>query len=203
MVEAARINLNAKADNDVLTMFTRLKDQPQLRFEPKEAEPLPYYRFIVPSTMLKARNLAFSGMVSTVNTAVCASVQAAWITAFLDGKLDRVAKSPEEIQEEIMLHTQWVKWRFPCGYGASLPDFVFEGLPYVNMLMKDLSLNLYRKRSWMKELTEAYTPPDFAGMWDEWVGKHPVKDWDRIALESELLKFPKPSFVHVLLAMRT
>ncbi|KAJ4395879.1 hypothetical protein N0V93_000093 [Gnomoniopsis smithogilvyi] len=176
LADADRIKLNAKADNDVLTMFPRLKDQPQLRFEPKDAEPLRYYRFIVPSTMVKARNLAYSGMVSTVNTAVCASVQAAWITAFLDDKLDRVAESPDEIKDEIMLHTQWGKWRFPCGYGASLPDFVFEGLPYVNMLMKDMGLNTYRKKSWVKELTEAYTPYDFAGMWDEWVGKHPIKE---------------------------
>lgn len=173
---ADRIKLNSKADNDVLTLFPRLKDQPELRFEPKQAEPLRYYRFIVPSTMLKSRNLAFSGMVSTVNTAVCASVQAAWIAAFLDGKLDRVASSPDEIKDEIMLHTQWGKWRFPCGYGASLPDFVFEGLPYVNMLMKDMGLNMYRKKSWVKELTEAYTPFDFAGMWDEWVRQHPVKE---------------------------
>ncbi|KAJ4423606.1 hypothetical protein N0V82_001774 [Gnomoniopsis sp. IMI 355080] len=176
VAEADRIKLNTKADSDVLTMFPRLKDQPKLAFEPKEAEPLRYYRFIVPSTMVSARNLAYSGMVSTVNTAVCASVQAAWIAAFLDGKLDRVAESPDEIKDEIMLHTQWGKWRFPCGYGASLPDFVFEGLPYTNMLMKDMDLNPYRKKSWVKELTEAYTPHDFAGMWDEWVGKHPVKE---------------------------
>lgn len=173
--DAERIKLNTKADNDVLTMFPRLKTQPELQFEPKEAEPLRYYRFMVPSTMLKSRNLAFSGMVSTVGTSVCAAMQAAWIVAFLDGKLDRVAASPDEVKDEIMLHTQWGKWRFPCGYGASLPDFVFEGLPYINMLMKDLGLKTHRKTSLVKELLEPYTPPDFAGVWDEWVAHHPVK----------------------------
>ncbi|KKY37716.1 putative flavin-binding monooxygenase-like protein [Diaporthe ampelina] len=114
-VESERLKLNAQADSDVLTMFPRLQDQPQLRFQPKEADPLRYYRFIVPSTMLKSRNLAFAGMVSTVSTAVCATVQAAWIAAFLDGKLDRIAETPEEVTQEIMLHTQWGKWRYPCG----------------------------------------------------------------------------------------
>lgn len=175
LVEADRLKLNAKADSDVLTMFPRLQDQPQLRFQPKEADPLRYYRFIVPSTMLKSRNLAFAGMVSTVSTAVCATVQAAWIAAFLDDKLDRIAETPEEITQEIMLHTQWGKWRYPCGYGASLPDFVFEGLPYANMLMRDMGLRTHRKTSWVKELLEPYTPPDFASILDEWVDSHPAK----------------------------
>lgn len=175
LVESDRIKLNAKADADVLTMFPRLKDQPQLRFQPKETDPLRYYRFIVPSTMLESKNLAFAGMVSTVSTAVCAAVQAAWISAFLDGKLDRIAETPEEVTQEIMLHTQWGKWRYPCGYGASLPDFVFEGLPYVNMLMRDMGINTHRKKSFFKELTEPYTPPDFAGILDEWVSGHPAK----------------------------
>lgn len=175
LVESDRIKLNAKADGDVLAMFPRLGDQPQLRFQPKEGDPLRYYRFIVPSTMLESRNLAFAGMVSTVSTATCAAVQAAWISAFLDGKLDRIAQTPEEITQEIMLHTQWGKWRYPCGYGASLPDFVFEGLPYVNMLMRDMNINTRRKKSFLKELIEPYAPPDFAGMLDEWVTSHPVK----------------------------
>lgn len=175
LVEADRLKLNAKADTDVLAMFPRLKDQPELRFKPKEADPLRYYRFMVPSTMLESRNLAFAGMVSTVSTAICATVQAAWIAAFLDGKLDRIAETPEEATQEIMLHTQWGKWRYPCGYGASLPDFVFDGLPYVNMLMKDMSINTRRKRGVLKELISPYAPPDFAGILDEWVGSHPVK----------------------------
>lgn len=174
-VEADRLKLNAKADNDVLTMFPGLKDQPALRFKPKEADPLRYYRFIVPSTMLQARNLAFAGMVSSVNTAMCATAQAAWIAAFLDGRLDRVAETPEDIKDEIMLHTQWGKWRFPCGYGASLPDFVFEGLPYVNLLMNDMGLKTHRKPTFLKEITEAYTPADMAGILDEWAASHPTK----------------------------
>lgn len=42
------IGLNDKADNDVLRMFPRLRDQPDLRFEPKKVEPLRLYRFMVP-----------------------------------------------------------------------------------------------------------------------------------------------------------
>lgn len=175
-VEADRLKLNAQADHDVLAMFPALKDQPALRFAPKEAaDPLRYYRFMVPSTLLQARNLAFAGMVSSVNTAMCATAQAAWIAAFLDGRLDRLADSPEAVRDEIMLHTQWGRWRFPCGYGASLPDFVFEGLPYVDLLMNDMGLETHRKPSFWKEITEAYTPADMAGILDEWAASHPTK----------------------------
>lgn len=175
---ADRIKLNARADADVLGMFPRLRDQPTLRFTPKaDAEPLRYYRFMVPPAMLASRNLAFAGMVSTVSTAICATVQAAWIAAFLDGKLDRVAEGPDDeaTTREIMLHTQWGKWRYPCGYGASLPDFVFDSLPYANMLMRDMSIETRRKRGLLSELLSPYAPPDFAGILDEWMASHPVK----------------------------
>lgn len=162
------------ADTDILTMFPRLRHQPQLRFQPKQGEPLRYYRFMVPPAMLEARNLAFCGMISTVSTAISATVQAAWVIAFLDGKLDRIAESPQAAAQEIMLHTQWGKWRYPCGYGASLPDLVFEGLSYANMLMKDMGLNVCRKKSWFRDLFEPHTPPDFAGILEEWEGRHAV-----------------------------
>jgi hypothetical protein len=70
-----------------------------------------------------------------------------------------------------MLHTQWGKWRYPCGYGADLPDLVFEGLPYCNMLMRDLGLKTHRKPSRFQELTSPYLPADFCGLVEEWKSK--------------------------------
>ncbi|WYZ44122.1 hypothetical protein EsH8_VII_000558 [Colletotrichum jinshuiense] len=170
--EAEKQVLNQDADSKVLSLYPRLKNQPELNIEPKEADPLRYYRFIVPSTMMDSRNLAFAGMISSVSTSVCATIQGHWIAAFLNGKLDRIPASEQEITDEIMLHTQWGKWRYPCGYGASLPDFVFEGLPYVNMLMKDLGLKTHRKPSSFQELTSPYLPADFRGLVDEWKETH-------------------------------
>jgi cation diffusion facilitator CzcD-associated flavoprotein CzcO len=164
--------LDQDADTKVLSLYPRLAEQPKLRFQPKEANPLRYYRFMVPSTMVSSRNLAFAGMISTVSTAVCATIQGHWIAAFLGGKLDRLPTSEQEITDEIMLHTQWGKWRYPCGYGADLPDFVFEGLPYVNMLMKDLGVKTHRKSSRFQELTSPYLPADFRGLVEEWEASH-------------------------------
>lgn len=164
--------LNQEADKKVLSLFPRLKNQPKLRFEPKDMDPLRYYRFMVPASMVGSRSLAFAGMVSSVSTSVVATIQGQWISAYLDGKLDRLPTSMGEITDEIMLHTQWGKWRFPCGYGASLPDFVFEGLAYSNLLMRDLGLGINRKASWLSELTSPYLPRDFVGLVEEWKDIH-------------------------------
>lgn len=160
-----------EADLEILRRFPRLEDQPALNFKPKN-DPFRLYRFIVPPTRINDRNIAFSGLVSSVSTACTAYAQALWISAFLDGRLDRLAKTDDEVIREVMLHTQWGRWRYPTGYGASLPDFAFDSIPYVDMLVNDLGLSARRKSSLFKELTEPYEPRDYAKLVDEWAAKH-------------------------------
>ncbi|KAH7229924.1 putative dimethylaniline monooxygenase [Fusarium oxysporum] len=161
--------LNSEFDARVKKHFPQLKQQPKLRSPPRPyAEPLRNYRFIVPPAFLGKRNIAFAGMISSVTTAVCASMQGVWISAYFDNKLVRESKSQEDITNEVMMHTQWGKWRYPAGYGASLPDFVFEGVPYVDMLLKDLGIRNRRKPSFYAELTSPYTPQDYNGVMDEY-----------------------------------
>ncbi|KAH7080402.1 hypothetical protein BKA63DRAFT_600745 [Paraphoma chrysanthemicola] len=169
-------NLSLEYDSKVLSQYPILAKQPILPSQQpkKNNEPLRYYRFMVPSAMMSKRNFAFAGMISSVSTAICASTQGLWITAFFDGKLEREATSQEQITREIMLHTQWGKWRYPCGYGASLPDFVFEGIPYVDMLLRDVGIQNKRKASFLKELVSPYTPEDYNGVLDEYKAKHGI-----------------------------
>jgi hypothetical protein len=168
--------LGLEYDSKVLERFPILKNQPVLRSKPKTAaEPLRYYRFMVPPAMVQKRNFAFAGMISSVSTAICASTQGLWITAFFDGNLEREAKSQQEITREVMLHTQWGKWRYPCGYGASLPDFVFEGIPYADMLLKDIGVQNKRKASLLRELISPYTPKDYDGVLEEYGQKNQHK----------------------------
>ncbi|KAH6689892.1 putative dimethylaniline monooxygenase [Plectosphaerella plurivora] len=166
--------LRTKANDDVLSMFPRLRDQPKLRFEQKTTEPLRLYRFMVPSGLVFDRTLAFAGAISSVSTSSCATVQGHWIAAYLANALDRMPSSRQEITDEIMLHTQWGRWRYPCGYGASLPDFVFEGVPYMDLLLRDMGLSNRRKGGWFKELTSPYMPRDFRGLVEEWKAGHDV-----------------------------
>jgi thioredoxin reductase len=166
--EDEMLQLNKAADEKVLSMFPRLRDQPTLQSEPKKEDPYRMHRFMVPPTRVFSEDLAFAGMVSTVSTAICASIQGLWISAFLDGKLHRVPQTNEEVTEEVMLHTQWGKWRFPCGYGAVLPDLVFEVLPYFDLMLRDLGIKNNRKSGWVSEMLTPYEPETYAGLVDEW-----------------------------------
>lgn len=158
------------ADKEILERFPILQNQPVLRYERNpNSEPMRYYRFIVPPSHVARRNIAFAGMVSTVSTACFANAQALWISAYFDGKLAREAKSQDEVLKEVYLHTQFVKWRYPCGYGDSLPDFAFEALPYVDLLLNDVGVKNHRKTSQVAELLEAYKPKDYKGLTEEWL----------------------------------
>lgn len=159
--------LAAQSDAEILAMFPRLRDQPKLNFKPKN-DPFRMFRFIVPPGRMADRNIAFAGMCSSASTAICASVQSLWISAFLDGKLTRLPATDEEITKETVLHTQWGKWRHPTGYGASLPDFTFDALPYFDLLLHDLGLKANRKTGWA-DVTQPYGPEDYKGLVDEWV----------------------------------
>lgn len=170
-----RADLIKKTDKEVLEMFPGLKRQPVLRYTRKDTEPMRMYRFIVPPSFVNQRNLAFAGMVSTVSTALFASTQGLWISAYLDGKLSRVAKTDQEVTSEVMKHTQWGKWRYPCGYGDKIPDFTFESLPYVDLLLNDVGINTHRKRNQIAEIFEPYKPWDYKGLAQEYTDLHSEK----------------------------
>jgi hypothetical protein len=168
---SAIAHLDAEADKDLLSRFPLLANQPRLNFTPKN-DPFRLYRFMVPPARMTDRNIAFAGLVSSVSTSICASVQALWIAAFMDGKLARLPTTDDEVAREVVLHTNWGKWRHPTGYGASLPDFVFDAIPYTDLMVRDLGLCPNRKPSWWREISEPYGPEEYKGLVDEWAAKH-------------------------------
>ena len=105
-----QVGLVKDADNKILSLYPRLRAQPNLNFKPDD-NPYRLYRFIVPPARIEDRNIAFAGVVSSVSTASVANAQALWISAYLDGRLDKIASTPEEVTNEAVLHSQWGKWR--------------------------------------------------------------------------------------------
>jgi hypothetical protein len=150
------------------------------------------YHFMVPGTaeFLRTKDLAFAGNVSNFSNMICAHVQGLWISAFFDGKLARDPSSavmpvdddagkPEgqsvmtldEVHWQTVLHNRFGKWRYPNDAGARFPDFVFEAVQYLDMMMADLGLKVHRKGGWLKEVTEPYGPEDYRVVNDEFDAK--------------------------------
>ncbi|KAK0383883.1 hypothetical protein NLU13_7975 [Sarocladium strictum] len=173
--------LRREADKQVLEEFPMLKNQPVLRYQRTTAEPLRHYRFIVPPELYAKRNFAFAGFVSTVDTAAFANAQALWISAYLDGKLKREPRDQDDMVRNVLLHTQFGKWRYPCGYGDSLPDFAFEALPYVDLLLNDVGVRCHRKATQIAEFTEPYKPRDYEGLTREFRELHGLEGVDGAA----------------------
>ncbi|KAH6896364.1 dimethylaniline monooxygenase (N-oxide forming) [Coprinopsis sp. MPI-PUGE-AT-0042] len=163
--------LVTEADSLILNKFPRLRDQPSVPNSETPNQPFQLYRFIVPPATLAKRNIAFAGMISTISTPICAQAQALWISSYFDGELDRLP-SAEQARWITTLHARFGRWRYPCGYGARLPDFVFDAVPYLDMLLKDVGLESHRKSGRIAEWTEPYGPDDYKGLTKEWARKH-------------------------------
>jgi hypothetical protein len=166
--------LALKADEEILNQFPRLKTQPEqnasqksLQNEDESIQPYRLYRFMVPPSHIHDRSIGFVGMVMSISTAMVAQTQALWLTAYLSGKFP-IKESEEEIKWQTMLHSQFGKWRYSNGHGATHPDFVFDALPYLDLLLTDLGLKSHRKSGKITEWFVAYGPKDYKGLVDEW-----------------------------------
>ncbi|KAK3306696.1 uncharacterized protein B0T15DRAFT_150226 [Chaetomium strumarium] len=142
--------------------------------------PWTLYRFMVPPSarfLTRSRDIAFAGILLNFSTAIVAHAQAIWINAFFADELpasvlpplshngspetQKNTKSVQEIRRETLLHARFGKWRYPAGHGAQFPDFVFDAVPYIDLLVGDLGLKVHRKGGWLAEMTEPYGPEDY------------------------------------------
>ncbi|KAL5363230.1 hypothetical protein BJX96DRAFT_186669 [Aspergillus floccosus] len=189
--------LTKAADAEILRRFPRLVDQP-VPANPAPYAPLaedapatarhPFRlaRFMVPPALASARSIAFMGITMTINTTMVAQAQALWIAAYFGGSLAPAAREtcPESVKSalsgkddsvdvdllwETALHSQFGVHRYPGGFGRRNPDFVFDALPYVDLLLGDLGVDICRKGAmrWF----EPYGMEDYRGLVEEYLSK--------------------------------
>lgn len=178
-----------------LTQTKAFKQTPDTEAETTASSPTtPFmlYHFMVPGTseFLRSKDLAVVGAVQNFSNPICAHIQGLWVSAFFDGKLARDPSSAvrtaadihaetvkgvddgamtlDEVHWQTVLHNRFGKWRYPNDAGAKHPDFVFEALQYIDMMMADLGLRVHRKGGWFKELIEPYGPEDYRTINKEW-----------------------------------
>ncbi|KXX75487.1 Indole-3-pyruvate monooxygenase YUCCA2 [Madurella mycetomatis] len=148
------------------------------------------YRFMVPPSarFLQTRDIAFAGILMNFSTCTTALAQSIWISAYFNDQLPaRVlpplrprpagakdvaeAKSVEAMRYETLLHARFGKWRYPAGHGSQFPDFVFDVVPYLDLLLGDLGLKVHRKNGWLAEATDPYGPEDYKDLLVEFMAK--------------------------------
>ncbi|KAL2871583.1 flavin-binding monooxygenase-like protein [Aspergillus lucknowensis] len=163
--------------------------------ETQSLHPFRLTRFLVPvgGKLAAERSVALMGVAMTINTPLLAQTQALWIAAFFAGRLSPAATVAErcpaplravldkdskdsggresrDVLWETALHTQFGVHRYPGGLGRRNPDFVFDAIPYVDVLLRDLGMSGGRKdgRGW-KRWVEAYGVEDYVGLVEEWM----------------------------------
>lgn len=171
-----------KADDEILSRFPRLKDQPvpNPKAKPligrpssspaaiKPNQPFRLYRFMVPPAFIDDRSIAFAGALMTISTPLIAQTQALWLSAYFSGKIG----PRNDVAYETVLHSQFGKWRYPAGHGARFPDFVFDALPYIDLMLSELGLRVRRKAGRTAEWFAPYGPEDYRGLVEEWMDKN-------------------------------
>lgn len=192
-------DLLERADQEILERFPRLKEQPiwnkdyvpltdqngiSSKDEVTPCKPLtPYmlYRFLVPPSarFLRTRDMAFTGIISNLSAAMTAHVTALWISAYFAGKLaiDPAMAIDDEaslksMQYQTVLYNRWGKWRYPTDWGNKSPSFIFDAVPYFDLLQRDLGLSPYRKGGWLAEISAPYGPEDYRNINEEWTTKY-------------------------------
>ncbi|CCF38584.1 hypothetical protein CH063_09642 [Colletotrichum higginsianum] len=196
---AGQTDLVDRADKEILERFPRLKNQPvwNKAYVPlteqkgidsddtvtpyKPLTPYMLHHFIVPPSerFLRTRDTAFVGMVSNFSNVITAHLQGLWISAYFSGLLvnDPAAAvgdeaALEKLQYDTIVMNRFGHWRYPTDWGSSkCPSFVFDAVPYLDLLQRDLGLGPHHKKGFMAEVYSPYGPEDYRYVNDEWQKK--------------------------------
>ncbi len=158
----------------------------------KPLTPYMLYHFVVPPSprFLRPRDTAFVGIVSNFSNMITAHLQGLWVSAYFSGLLendpaaafglgddergdsgssdDSSGKALQKLRHETALHNRFGRWRYPTDWGNKNPNFIFDAVPYLDLLQRDLGLSPYRKGGWLAELYDPYGPEDYRDVNEEW-----------------------------------
>lgn len=161
-------DLDQRAEQEILCRFPALRNPPKKVLPYKYDEtPLRMYRGIAPPglTVEGDNSIAFIKMVHSTSNFLIAEVQSLWAFAYLQNKLpidrDRVFWSTA-------LNSRYGKVRYPCGFPH---EFIWDVVPYADMLLTDLGLRRWRKNTWTSEIFDGYVVQDYKGINREWKKK--------------------------------
>ncbi|GLA18446.1 hypothetical protein AnigIFM62618_006092 [Aspergillus niger] len=162
------------ADEEILDRFPALRHQPAVKtpYKPR-LSPFRLYRGIASPEMTAKgdHSIAFLGMLNGTSNALLIEVQALWTYAYLN---NQVPIDRSKVYYQTALTSRYGRHRHPCGFASWYPETIFDAIPYSDMLLMDLGINRWRKRSWLREVFEDYTVHDYRGINQEWKQQHKI-----------------------------
>ena len=160
--------LDHEADEAILNEYPALRYPPSKKLPYKQGiTPFRLYRGVAPPglTARGDRSIAFIKMVHSTGNIVIAETQALWIYAYMNNKL-RI--DGDNVHRDAAFSNRFGYLRYPCGFAQFYPEFVYDTVPYADMLLSDLGLAAWRKPSLWQEIFEGYTSHDYKGINQEW-----------------------------------
>ncbi|TAQ86979.1 hypothetical protein B7494_g4682 [Chlorociboria aeruginascens] len=128
------------------------------------------YRRVVPLELAEKndRSLVILGQIHTVQTPLVSEMQSFWAILYMLGRIE--LPSPKEMKTEIAEWNAWTRKRY-ISQGQKFPYSLYDFLPYVDTLCKDLGIDSRRKSNFLSEIFAPYKPEDFNGFIDEYLQK--------------------------------
>ncbi|KAF2169570.1 hypothetical protein M409DRAFT_19981 [Zasmidium cellare ATCC 36951] len=185
---------DTKADNHIMTSFPYLATRPVPPNQNETAKANPYaaptthdlekqpdysplrlYRTIAPPSLSARgdRTLAFVGFGVNISHSLKAELTGLWIYAYFHDLLtiDPQHHLRDQTYYETSLMVRWSTRRHTYGWGQRFPDFMWDAVPWNDVLLGDLGLEGRRKGSWWRETFEPYEHEDYRGLVAEWLAK--------------------------------
>ncbi|KAM3421912.1 Dimethylaniline monooxygenase [N-oxide-forming] 2 [Cercospora zeina] len=175
---------DAQADQELFSRFPILQTRPYppSHSSPSTTQPQRLHRLITPPLLSATgdRTLAFAGAGANISHILKATITSIWIYAYFTDKLsiDPCHHLGEtQVCYEAALTQRWSLRRYTYGFGKRFVDFVWDAVPWNDVLLKDLGLEWKRKKGawfgvrWWREMFEPYTVADYRWLGQEWLEK--------------------------------
>ncbi|EEH33191.2 hypothetical protein PAAG_04244 [Paracoccidioides lutzii Pb01] len=138
--------------------------------------PYMLHHFLVPPSerFMQVRDIAFAGMVSNFSNTLTAHLQGLWIGAYSSGllvndpaKAIRDDAAMQKLRYDTVLYNRFGKWRYLTHWGSN----IFDAVPYLDLLQRDLGLEPRRKGGVMAEIWGPYGHDGYRDINAEWLRK--------------------------------
>ncbi|KAF1841193.1 cofactor FMO1 enzyme is FAD [Cucurbitaria berberidis CBS 394.84] len=164
--------LDAKADKTVDELLPYLRTAPKQYGDAdasRSADQGPnrhFRRLVVPELAARGdRSILFPGHIHSAFTPLAAELQALWGVSWMLGWRDLPPR--EEMEFEAATFNAWTRKRY-LEQGKKHSYFIYDYIPYIDTLMKDLGLNPFRKSNVFEEWFVRYKPSDYSTILDEY-----------------------------------